>query len=396
MRRTNRHAPPAAARRRPARRILLTALLAGTLLAGAGCKKSDPVYKGKKCSEWIHQLMAPDSGLRYEAISACVALGPAAADAVPRLMSLMQYDKDGRIRAHAAEALAKIGDEAVEPLTDVLEDATNKYDRILATQTLGDMGPPGAKGVKALIGALGKDADGDVRAAAAMALGHLGRIAQGPAAVQALAGALKDKVYNVRFRSVSVLAQYGAGAAGATDALVAALRDEKKAVAAKAIETLTKIGPPAIGALSACLRGDHNVARHRAAVVLARLGDPALPALKAAFRDADESVRIAAAVALRGRGADGLPIYVEMLDDPKAEVRDLASNLIVPFGRDAIGLLVPALKDANDRRRAAAKQIILEIGASALPQLEQAAKDAEYKGLVEPLIEQIKKKRKGQ
>jgi len=396
MRRMNRHAQPGTARRRHARGVLLTALLAGTLLAGSGCKKEDPVYKGKKCSEWIHQLMAPDSGLRYEAISACVALGPAASEAVPRLMSLMQYDKDGRIRAHAAEALAKIGDEAVEPLADVLEDATNKYDRILAAQTLGDMGPPGAKGVKALIAALGKDAEGDVRTASAMALGSLGKIAQAPATIQALAGALKDKVYNVRFRAVSVLAQYGAGAAGATDALVAALRDEKQAVATKAAETLTKIGPPAIDALSACLHGDHNVARHIAATVLAQLGDPALPALKTAFRDANESVRIAAAVALRGRGADGLPIYVEMLDDAKAEVRDLAANLIEPFGRDAIGLLVPAMKDANDLRRAAAKQIILAIGASALPQLEQAAKNAEYKDLVEPLIEQIKKKRKGQ
>ncbi|KKL74163.1 hypothetical protein LCGC14_2067620 [marine sediment metagenome] len=57
----------------------IAAALACAMLALDGCggKKTPPVvHKGKTVGQWVHQLMAGDGGLRFEAITACGEMGP--------------------------------------------------------------------------------------------------------------------------------------------------------------------------------------------------------------------------------------------------------------------------------------------------------------------------------
>jgi len=142
-------------------------------------------------------------------------------------------DANNDVRCQASGALAKFGRGAVELLTTVLADPDPDV-RIVAAGVLGDIGD--ASVVEPLVGAL-RDANDDVRGAAAGAL-----IRAGSAAVDPLIGATKDSDRNVRLYAAGALKYIGDPRA------IDALRDlarsgdaEEKSVAEDAIEKIRMV-----------------------------------------------------------------------------------------------------------------------------------------------------------
>ena len=121
-------------------RVLAILLLAVVL---SGCGKSEPTLAGgKPVTYWVAALKDPDVNMRKKAafklgnvgtadpvalpallgglddrdpvvrrevVLALVKLGPAAAEAVPRLVKLRESDRDPKVRGYAARAIDKLG-----------------------------------------------------------------------------------------------------------------------------------------------------------------------------------------------------------------------------------------------------------------------------------------------
>ncbi len=119
-------------------------------------------------------------------------------DVVKPLARALGYE-DREVRVAAAQALARLGQLAVEALLKTLKDG-NDFARLYAARALAEGKAGGEKAVKALISAL-EDKDGDVREMAAYALGEFGDAH----AVNPLAELLKDEEIKVRFGAAKAL-----------------------------------------------------------------------------------------------------------------------------------------------------------------------------------------------
>lgn len=136
-------------------------------------------------------------------------------------------------REAAVQELSCQGDAFIEPLAALLTGAQDATARWWAARALAEIG--GQAAVAPLVQAL-EDADPDVRACAALALGHI-------------------------------------RAGSAAPALVAKLADDSAFVAGIAADALSMIGPPAVEALMASLQAPQASARVLAVRAMGRIGD---------------------------------------------------------------------------------------------------------------------------
>jgi HEAT repeat protein len=135
-------------------------------------------------------------------------MGPPAKDAALHIANLLTRG-DGRLRARAAWALARIDPERTTECVELLLKSVGDADartRRLAHQALGALGPATPEVVPALIQAL-RDPDCDVRCAAAGSLGEIG-----PPAREALPALLRTvrrrgEFAHVTARSADALAE---------------------------------------------------------------------------------------------------------------------------------------------------------------------------------------------
>ena len=168
-------------------------------------------------------------------------------------------------RAHTliVDDLVRMGPAAVDPLLAVLNDA-NANVRAGAARALGKIGD--IRAMNSLIFRLRHDEDPEVRKSAVWAL-HMGAAR----AVTPLIEALRDPDEWVRFGAVIVLAKIGRAAVAP---LIHALHDPLPLVRANAAETLGRIGDPiAAEALSATLEDPDADVWQQAAVSLGRMRD---------------------------------------------------------------------------------------------------------------------------
>jgi HEAT repeat protein len=114
----------------------------------------------------------------------------------------------------------------------LLKNAKAAKDRAAAAEEIGRYGAMRASAVRdaiePLLDALKNDSDGDVRRAAARALGNIAPDAA--TTVPALMEALKDKVVSVKLAAIGALGQYGPDGRPAVAALreLAAMKNDKK------------------------------------------------------------------------------------------------------------------------------------------------------------------------
>jgi len=253
--------------------------------------------------------------------------------------------------------------------------------RQVVPETLGEIGVPA---VPTLMEAL-KNWDGDVRRAAAEALGKIGDLQ----AVPALIEALKDDKEWVRWKVAEALGKIGDPQA--IPALMEVLKDEDWRVRQAAADALGKIGDrQAVPALLETLKdwyGDVS----RAAEALGEIGVPAVPALMEALKNWDWQVRWAAAWALGKIGdLQAVPALMEALKDEDKDVRQTAAEALGKIGVPAVPALMEALKDEDWRVRQAAARALGEIGdPQALPALIQALKDEYVREAVEEALGKI-------
>lgn len=190
----------------------------------------------------------------------------------------------------AAEALAKIGAPAVEPLLVSMRNE-NKRIRQNAAQALSKMKDPLA--IKPLIAAL-KDKSDYVRENVAWILGNINDIR----AVEPLIESLKDGDWYVRRNAAWALGEIGDRRA--VESLLVTLRDTIRYVKRNAAEALIKIKDPlSVEPLIALLKDKDNGVRSNAALILGEIKDSrAVEPLITALKDNDREVRNNAAWAL--------------------------------------------------------------------------------------------------
>ena len=87
----------------------------------------EPLYGGKKVSEWAERLQSKESESRIEALQSLGKLG-VGPEAIPLLIQALK-ETEARVRQGAAKALGSFGPEAraaIPALTEALDDAANE------------------------------------------------------------------------------------------------------------------------------------------------------------------------------------------------------------------------------------------------------------------------------
>jgi HEAT repeat protein len=284
-------------------------------------------------------------------------LGPAAADATPRLLELAtDTAAEVGVRQAAVRALGAVGtsDARVVPaLEQLLGDADPEL-RDLALVAVGELGPLAAACSPTLLRTLSASDEHEVATSADV----LGRVLA-PDAVPALAGLLSHPAHDLREVAARALARFGEASRPALDALVVALDDDSSEVRRDAALALAAIGPAAAAAW---------------------------PGLCRALDDEDPGVRPAARAALAAIAGDAqsaVPRLVVDLDDRDARVRESAALALGQLGARA-ATAVPALLRRLEAHDVAAAEALGRIGAPelAVPALERALEESEHDAFI--------------
>jgi HEAT repeat protein len=225
-------------------------------------------------------LQDPAIGVRRSACEGLGAIGPPAAPAAPALIQVL-IECDPPLRDDAAEALGKIGADAVPLLLEKLpSDARAERAVFLALER---MGPAAAPAIPVLSTAA---KDGDRCDAASPALGSIG-----PQAVPALLEALESPDWRVRWRAALALDQTGADQQVLVPVFVRLLRDDDSVVRQAAAGGLWHPGPAvgeAVPALIEALKDGAGYARRQAVDSLGFIGPEARSAVPALTRMLEE------------------------------------------------------------------------------------------------------------
>ncbi len=374
--------------------------------AAALAHVDDAVRMGAtRCLAWIAPaegtaLVAPlihdpSAEVRAEAAAAIGRLGD---EDAPMLLFELLGDESELIQESAMEALSRMSPERVRPLllqalagdepeapvraaqtlgllrdpaaADALMAAVRSPREALraaALQALGEMSSPGVVGV--VRGALA-DESSLVRQQAVLALGRL----RDPEAAEDLLVLLEDADGDPRLCFAAVRALGQIRNAAAVPRLLPLLADSRKGLRIAAVEALGQIrAAAAVQPLLEILRDTDRNLRRAAAEALGEIGDPQAAApLVVALEDEHWSVRCAAAAAVaRLRSPKAVPALVLRLDDADATVRRAAVSALgeIADPRSASHLL-SALSDAA--LQATAAEALRRLGTSALPEMERA------------------------
>ncbi|MHB9133835.1 MAG: HEAT repeat domain-containing protein [Armatimonadota bacterium] len=359
--------------------------------------------------------------------AAAIALGSVhAAQAVTPLINILT-EGDSRQSSSAAEALAMIGQPAVEPLLSLLHHPKAGSLAALALRQFTD-----PRAVPALVGALQKG-DRITREAAAEGLGAI----HDPSGVEALAAALKDEELSVRmkaalalcrcsntrvvlpliqalatdvveFRALLIRALAMTEDVRAVDPLLAALKDPDLAVRYAAALALQRFRDPrAITPLSAALHDDYAALRVQAALALGAIGDArAADPLFAALQDKDTSVQAAAVRGLAKLGdVRAVSPLTEMLNSKEALLQDAGAEGLLHLGEQGKDPLLATLAKGTLQQRLKVITILQQsrepwVISALIPLLEDEDPDIYirvYQSLrvigkpaVEPLLEAMK------
>jgi HEAT repeat protein len=176
-------------------------------------------------------------------------------------------DRTTKARLDAANALSRMGDEALKPVTELMNHPDYTFRRI-AAYILGKLKNP--ESVETLVDALGDD-NSDVRKSAAQALNRIGKPSI-PLLIRALGNISKD----VRASAVWSLSKMGEKV---VEPLIEALYSEVKDVRASAVWALSKIGVTSIDPLTKLIDHEDKNVKESSIWGLAKIGVPAIKKL---------------------------------------------------------------------------------------------------------------------
>ncbi|MGB3292062.1 MAG: HEAT repeat domain-containing protein, partial [Phormidesmis sp.] len=311
----------------------------------------------------IKLLEHPTSRVRFRAAWAIAGIGAAAEAAAANLVPLLQ---DSATDYAAANALAAIGPAARDTIPDLVTafkaGTASRNDLATALAGIGD------EGVLALSHLLDHP-DQDIRRITAYELGQ----ARSAVAVPGLIEALADAESEVRFAAIAALGRIGSEAEDAVPALVSILQTREASACSEAAGTIGKIGlrteVSVPGLVDALQRRED--CRRAASIALYSIGEDAIPALMPLLRDVKDEVRFTAAVRLATLGENTTDLADVLLESLDQEVGYEAIRSLGRLGSTA-DKAVPALLDIlqnNDRYWSNAALAVGHIGPSAVPGL---------------------------
>lgn len=232
-------------------------------------------------SDQISKLIEQLKSLFYsDSENAADALAKIGKDAVPALTEILKKDTSLVARANAATALGRIGANARIAVPDLIHVLNNDRDfgvRANAARALGEIGAETEVVAPALIHAL-TSPDSVVRNHAARALGQIGAVTND--VVPALVQTFKydtDRIYSARLQAALSLGRIGADAKTAVPDLIYALKNDP--------DLLTRIG--AVNALGSIASKAQDVAK-----------DIVLILIETVKNDSNPGVHVGAAIAL--------------------------------------------------------------------------------------------------
>lgn len=301
---------------------LAGALLVLTLGFCAGARADDPVYAGKKATEWIATIQS-DTSARQRALAA-TALGkiladnPTYKDALKNLGRSLRVDSSTAVRAQCALAIAGLRPEAAAEISSEIVEQ------------------------------LKEEKEARVRKELAVAMARFPDIAK--RTVEPLTAVLKDADPAARIAAADALAKVGPDAKTAAPELLRLLDDTNKPVRVAAIFALGRVAPENPSFVAAALikrYGEEKDAELRREVVvslklLGEMSESVVAALAAALSDADADTQAAAAVALGSFGSAAKPAADALL---KLATEGTHKGLRVDAVRAFGSALGPGLKD---------------------------------------------------
>ncbi|CAK9046925.1 unnamed protein product [Durusdinium trenchii] len=311
----------------------------------------------------------------YEsARDALSAMGPAAFEAVPRLLEKMHNNNPhdqlaaeelklycsfllhptgsffGPMRSYLQRILGLHQPDRAAKILKVFEH--HELDVFVNTAAvLSKLGPLPAQVVPRLLQSL-KETDSEVRRNAAIALEATEPTDE---IVQALLKALEDGNTGVRSNAVKTLGKMGPAAAEAVPKLLQALHDNDSAVrcsAAKALANMNDVASEAVPDLLQALEDGDREVRRSAAESLGKmdLAVEALPQLLKALENEEDEVRSSVARALgnmRSAAAEAVPHVVKTLRDEACPVRCAAAEALGNMcSAEAVPELLKVLEEA--------------------------------------------------
>ncbi|CAE8639742.1 unnamed protein product [Polarella glacialis] len=307
------------------------------------------------------------------------------AQAVPALVESLG-DTEIEIRTGAARTLERLGESsslAVPALTNCLKDPANEM-RAAAATALGQLGYQAVVAVPALLLCTSDEVE-PVRVAAIVALGNLPPNAAPEPVVRMLQARLDDASGEVRSAAATALGQFGGVyVATVVPDLAARLGDSQADVRKAVAQALGKLGQkaaPAVPALVRSLKDPDMQVRRASATSLGRLGVNAAPAASAladALRDSNAQVRQASAVALGHLGRRNVAVDSSIVQallkrgliDANAEVRAASAESLADMARlGSLGdnaelvekTMAVRVKDDDPNVRASAKGCLMQL-----------------------------------
>lgn len=277
-----------------------------------GACQGDPGFGGRSSYEWITSLEDSTVAVRVQAIDALrriLRVKPNSPHVVQALIDALGDPVDA-VRMSAGVALTTEGvraEGAVPALHHALHDSAHVTVRWQAAMILGRLAASaGQQSVPVLTEAL-SDREPQVRAAAAEALGRIGRASA--SALPQIIRLVGDPDATTRLKAIEALSNI-ARDTSIVDPLVVALSDaapEVRRAAAAALGALRTSTSRSIAGLAHALKDSSPAVRAAAALAIAEIGPPARDsrvALLAARRDSSAQVRRAVEDALRRISGD--------------------------------------------------------------------------------------------
>lgn len=244
---------------------------------------------------------------------------------VPYLVECLR-DESWSVQNNAADSLANLGEEVVEPLMVMVRDEPDIYTWIIRI-----FDKLGAKRLRPLSKLL-KHPDRDVRMRAAESLGHT----KSEGAIRPLIEALNDKVWLVRKSAARGLAAIGEIA---IDPLIRNLKTE-----------------------------DENV-RYWITTILGKIGDKTIDPLVRILQTGTRDMKALVAQALgETRDERAVRPLIESLKDDDWVVRSTAAASLKQLGSVTVFPLIKCLMDQNEDLRFWSKKIIADIGPAEIDQ----------------------------
>jgi len=310
----------------------------------------------------IAYLKHDDADARKAASETLGKIGAGAKAAAPALLDILKNDPDPDFRIGAANALGSIEPEKniVDGLIHALKTDKSAHVRVYATHALGRLREKAA--LPALLTALEKDTEADVRSVIAQNLWYIGTEEE---IVPGLTRALADKANNVKIAAAQVLEGCGPKAKEAAPALLAMLKDPDADVREVTVRALGRIGPEkgvVDGLRDSLLKDTEPFVRGMAAQGLAQFGPKAREAvhdLETAYKNDPHAAvkRLALTAVIKIEPEAAIPRLVVALADKDGWVKIIAAHSlgnIGPKAKEAVPALEKMYKDDDQNIRGAA------------------------------------------